>query len=932
MKDSVFEVIDEIEHRQISGLAAAQRLHRELDGIQRAHRQGFVDRWFWGFWAAIQEERRPAILIELGHAFAAGAAARDDAGDERRALVAVAKRLKELGAEVEAADAYARARATCGPHDVELATYLATRRLGVLCDASRNEQVVAESPVEVELARAGHLPAFEATLTLIRGRSLSNLGRHTEALEALSLAVGLRRALSSRETDDIPDVGFFELQLGLAARLAGRQTQALAALRDAYRSYSEADQSKTAAVVLSEIGITLQQFHENESARTVLSEAVEAARRLGMSAEAERWNWDALGTGTGGSAHDKLVRAPRLLDAHHNQEALGNVLDVLESKEARNDDLLQCDARNVLAAAYEALHQLPQAVAAAKVAVAMAARRRDGPRELRHRTNLAALFRHSRRFDESEREIERTVALGERLREEATTTEERRAIATLLAPAYDERAALLAAWIAAKGGKVERRGDRLLHLAQQSCARNLCGWLAAEREVEDMRAPVLLGVLSALRAADLKIESAIFDSDSILTPLLTVRAEAAERLRLVAAEHGRSLSFEPPSVNAADLMRGLHVDDCLIELFASGGSILLCGVGTDANVEVSVIQWGRSDRLSFVRRWEKAIGSGKGDRSSRFTPQRSAVRGGYSSRDFGGERIRQESVTTLLRELQERLMKPLAEFVRKLGGRRAVIVPHRELAVLPFAMLAKDLSGIRVSLLPSAAVATLLPVRPSGGPQLVLPDVTGTLECSTLDTKGLSATVLSPANAEEALRLMSVAGSLHFAGHGIFDSSNPYRSGLVIAPMTGDEDAAIDKTRIGENVYQLLTVGTLASAGNLPACRLVVLAACSSGLPRTNPSSEFVGLPAAFLIAGARNVVAALWPVDDRATALLMQQFYLALDVLKSPSLALERARARLAEMSREEAEELLGAPAPPGETPFGSPQHLLSFQHYGID
>lgn len=46
----------------------------------------------------------------------------------------------------------------------------------------------------------------------------------------------------------------------------------------------------------------------------------------------------------------------------------------------------------------------------------------------------------------------------------------------------------------------------------------------------------------------------------------------------------------------------------------------------------------------------------------------------------------------------------------------------------------------------------------------------------------------------------------------------------------------------------------------------VVLSTCDSGLGTTVPSEGIFGLRRSFEIAGARNVVASVWPVDDVIT------------------------------------------------------------------
>lgn len=61
----------------------------------------------------------------------------------------------------------------------------------------------------------------------------------------------------------------------------------------------------------------------------------------------------------------------------------------------------------------------------------------------------------------------------------------------------------------------------------------------------------------------------------------------------------------------------------------------------------------------------------------------------------------------------------------------------------------------------------------------------------------------------------------------------------------------------------------------LSNCELVVLAACSSAQADLDVvGASVVGLQSAFLLAGARHVVAALWPVDDLAAAVFTGRFY----------------------------------------------------------
>jgi len=64
---------------------------------------------------------------------------------------------------------------------------------------------------------------------------------------------------------------------------------------------------------------------------------------------------------------------------------------------------------------------------------------------------------------------------------------------------------------------------------------------------------------------------------------------------------------------------------------------------------------------------------------------------------------------------------------------------------------------------------------------------------------------------------------------------------------------------------------------DLQGCELVTLSGCETGLSLSGGGDEQLGLGRAFLAAGASSLVMSLWPVEDTATSVLMQHFYLRL-------------------------------------------------------
>ena len=72
---------------------------------------------------------------------------------------------------------------------------------------------------------------------------------------------------------------------------------------------------------------------------------------------------------------------------------------------------------------------------------------------------------------------------------------------------------------------------------------------------------------------------------------------------------------------------------------------------------------------------------------------------------------------------------------------------------------------------------------------------------------------------------------------------------------------------------------------------LVTLSACETGLGKLQGEEGITNLPEAFLVSGAKAVVASLWSADDTYTVSLMERFYTHIAERQEKSEALRQAK-----------------------------------------
>jgi CHAT domain-containing protein len=115
----------------------------------------------------------------------------------------------------------------------------------------------------------------------------------------------------------------------------------------------------------------------------------------------------------------------------------------------------------------------------------------------------------------------------------------------------------------------------------------------------------------------------------------------------------------------------------------------------------------------------------------------------------------------------------------------------------------------------------------------------------------------APGTSAKSALVLDVASRqriLHFCCHGGADRLDPLRSGLHLAGEERLTAADVMSQRI--------------------VSRLAVLSACESGIVGRDLPDEVIGLPTAFLEAGAAGVIGSLWSVTEPATVAVLDEFY----------------------------------------------------------
>jgi CHAT domain-containing protein len=215
--------------------------------------------------------------------------------------------------------------------------------------------------------------------------------------------------------------------------------------------------------------------------------------------------------------------------------------------------------------------------------------------------------------------------------------------------------------------------------------------------------------------------------------------------------------------------------------------------------------------------------------------------------------------------------------------RRIVLVPHGILTYLPFPALRNAQTGralVQDFVLERIPAATMLPALREAKSARQLEQHTAVftpfperlpatvLEADLLSRRTPNAALYRGAAATEARlrRALSDRGRVHVASHATFSDVNPMFSSVLLVRGGGDSG---DDGRL--EMHEVLDLRIRSTIVFLSGCETALGAARTTAFARFEDATT---LGDAFLLSGARGVVATLWRIDDAGAADFADRFY----------------------------------------------------------
>lgn len=790
------------------------------------------------------------------------------------------------------------------------------------------------------------LPAIEAAgASAIELSAWVNMGRANDVLgepqEALA-AYGRAEELYLDAGDELSRARTLNNR-GVLARQLGLYEQALELYSRAFSLFEKLGERRWRARTLGNLGLLFAEIGDGERARQHLERALIAWRELGdktgesVALTQLGRHFGLAGDPTRSAEHYRL--ALQIDRASGNRRAQGLALAGLAGAVADGGaagealplfseaiELLRGEGeQNNLATTFckqgrAALQAGELVVARGALQAAVTQARASGRRsdEVCAIKEEAELLAREGDLEGALARIENALVLVEGLRRELVSPDLRASYSRISREAYERGVAL---WMARhRQNPAAGFGARALEMSERARARTFVELLGEARaDLRRSSSPEKAARLaSALQRLAAKNERAFLAAAEERTRLegemLEIEREVDRLEAEIRRENPRFAQLERPPALSAARIRELVDEETVLLVYFLG------------------------EERSFLFRVEP-----RGIESFELAPRRTIEN---AARRFYEELSqRNGSAAEAGAEVARLVLSPLAG---KIDGRRLVVVPDGALAYLPFGALPLPtvgqgsagqesaeqgpagpgagagellLEGRRLVHLPSLAALELLrsatggrqpgegiailadPVYSPNDPRVKRPAAELPAARAAATDDRWSRLVGSRYEAERIAALMPGAhlfegfearrervlgdalasyGIVHFATHGSIDAARPALSGLVLS-MTDSEGRPVDGLLRLDDIYNLRL-----------RADLVVLSGCRTALGEEIRGEGLVGISRGFFYAGARRVLASLWPVEDFATAALMQSFYRALATGVGPEEALQVAQGEL--------------------------------------